>query len=215
MVCVPCIVIPVLLFIWHRFFQPIVLKFWNPWKPVESSNKSKGSTKPNEKSDNSDAASKTDSSSISGDELSEKHNTCKRENNTCHISSSSGGFDPDGQQPHCAGPSQSNAPEGTCLHHCYYCQNHSLLIQLNKDHSVERWCSSLNPLKAKEAPVEQRIPRVQAQSTTTCPATTLTTEEKVAMIHLETSFVPINSGLVTPTINYWNATTHISNIAVI
>lgn len=36
MVCVPCIVIPFLLFIWHRYIQPIVLKFWNPWKAVET-----------------------------------------------------------------------------------------------------------------------------------------------------------------------------------
>ena len=34
MVCIPCIVVPVLLFIWHRFLQPLVLKFWNPWKKV-------------------------------------------------------------------------------------------------------------------------------------------------------------------------------------
>ena len=34
MVCVPCIVIPVLLYIWHRFLQPIMLKFWNPWAKV-------------------------------------------------------------------------------------------------------------------------------------------------------------------------------------
>ncbi|XP_077291519.1 UPF0729 protein AAEL015238 [Arctopsyche grandis] len=31
MVCVPCIFIPVLLYIWHKFIQPYVLKFWNPW----------------------------------------------------------------------------------------------------------------------------------------------------------------------------------------
>lgn len=31
MVCVPCFIIPVLLFIWHRFIQPIVLRYWNPW----------------------------------------------------------------------------------------------------------------------------------------------------------------------------------------
>jgi hypothetical protein len=35
MVCVPCIVIPLLLYIWHRFLQPIFLKFWNPWGKVE------------------------------------------------------------------------------------------------------------------------------------------------------------------------------------
>jgi len=36
MVCVPCIVIPVLLYIWHRFLQPIVLRIWNPWAKVET-----------------------------------------------------------------------------------------------------------------------------------------------------------------------------------
>jgi len=35
MVCVPCIVIPVLLYIWHRFLQPIFLRFYNPWAKVE------------------------------------------------------------------------------------------------------------------------------------------------------------------------------------
>ena len=58
MVCVPCIVIPVLLYIWHRWrvfkqispnskfydlsfrckfrwLQPIALKIWNPWAKVE------------------------------------------------------------------------------------------------------------------------------------------------------------------------------------
>lgn len=31
MVCVPCFIIPLLLFIWHKFLQPIVLRYWNPW----------------------------------------------------------------------------------------------------------------------------------------------------------------------------------------
>jgi len=35
MVCVSCIVIPLFLYIWHRFLQPIFLKFWNPWGKVE------------------------------------------------------------------------------------------------------------------------------------------------------------------------------------
>ena len=34
MVCISCIVIPVFLYLWHRFLQPIVMKFW-PWNPVE------------------------------------------------------------------------------------------------------------------------------------------------------------------------------------
>ena len=32
MVCVPCFIIPLLLFLWHRFVQPILLKYWNPWE---------------------------------------------------------------------------------------------------------------------------------------------------------------------------------------
>ena len=35
MVCISCIVIPVVLYIWHKFLQPFVLKFWNPWGKVE------------------------------------------------------------------------------------------------------------------------------------------------------------------------------------
>lgn len=31
MVCIPCFIVPVLLFIWHRFIQPYVLRYWNPW----------------------------------------------------------------------------------------------------------------------------------------------------------------------------------------
>lgn len=31
MVCVPCFIIPVLLYVWHRFIQPYVLRYWNPW----------------------------------------------------------------------------------------------------------------------------------------------------------------------------------------
>lgn len=32
MVCIPCIVIPVVLWIFHRYIQPLILKFWNPWE---------------------------------------------------------------------------------------------------------------------------------------------------------------------------------------
>ena len=42
MVCISCIVIPVLLWLWHRFLQPVVLKFYNPWQKIEES-KSDGS----------------------------------------------------------------------------------------------------------------------------------------------------------------------------
>lgn len=35
MVCVPCFIIPVLLFVWHKFVQPILLRYWNPWKKID------------------------------------------------------------------------------------------------------------------------------------------------------------------------------------
>lgn len=35
MVCVPCFLIPILLFLWHKFLQPMMLMFWNPWKTDE------------------------------------------------------------------------------------------------------------------------------------------------------------------------------------
>lgn len=36
MVCVPCFIIPVLLYIWHKFLQPILLKYWNPWEKKDA-----------------------------------------------------------------------------------------------------------------------------------------------------------------------------------
>nr|ALS04511.1 CG18508 [Acartia pacifica] len=36
MVCISCIVIPLLLWIWHRFLQPVFLKFYNPWAGIEN-----------------------------------------------------------------------------------------------------------------------------------------------------------------------------------
>ena len=39
MVCVPCIVIPALLYIWHRFLQSIFLRFYNPWATVTAEEK--------------------------------------------------------------------------------------------------------------------------------------------------------------------------------
>lgn len=41
--CVSCFILPLLLFIFHRFIQPILLKYWNPWekKPIEATNNSK------------------------------------------------------------------------------------------------------------------------------------------------------------------------------
>ena len=38
MVCIPCLVVPALLFIWYRFLQPIFLRFWNPFGKVEAKN---------------------------------------------------------------------------------------------------------------------------------------------------------------------------------
>jgi len=35
MVCVSCIVVPLFLWIWHKFLQPIFLKLYNPWAKVE------------------------------------------------------------------------------------------------------------------------------------------------------------------------------------
>jgi len=35
MVCISCIVVPLVLWIWHRFLQPIFLRIYNPWAKVE------------------------------------------------------------------------------------------------------------------------------------------------------------------------------------
>lgn len=45
MVCISCIVIPLALWLWHRFLQPIVLKFWNPWGKVEDKTSDGSETK--------------------------------------------------------------------------------------------------------------------------------------------------------------------------
>ncbi|XP_068158301.1 UPF0729 protein GD16342 [Drosophila tropicalis] len=36
MVCVPCFIIPLLLYIWHKFIQPIILRYWNPWEKKDA-----------------------------------------------------------------------------------------------------------------------------------------------------------------------------------
>ena len=46
MVCISCIVVPVVLYIWHRFLQPLVARFWNPWGAVEASSASKPAAEP-------------------------------------------------------------------------------------------------------------------------------------------------------------------------
>ncbi|KAL1422441.1 hypothetical protein MTO96_022307 [Rhipicephalus appendiculatus] len=50
MVCIPCIVAPVLLYIWYRFIQPIVLSIWNPWAKKEISMNAAGDASNKEKS---------------------------------------------------------------------------------------------------------------------------------------------------------------------
>ncbi|XP_041762159.1 UPF0729 protein AGAP000931 [Anopheles merus] len=36
MVCVPCFIVPVLLYLWHKFVQPLLLKYWNPWEKKDA-----------------------------------------------------------------------------------------------------------------------------------------------------------------------------------
>ncbi|KPP75929.1 UPF0729 protein C18orf32-like [Scleropages formosus] len=56
MVCIPCIVIPVLLWVYKRFLEPIIYPFISPvisrfWpkKAVEGKDKDRGGSKSNEK----------------------------------------------------------------------------------------------------------------------------------------------------------------------
>ena len=46
MVCVSCIVIPVFLWLWHKYLQPLVLRFWGPlpWGNKEAVADEKDST---------------------------------------------------------------------------------------------------------------------------------------------------------------------------
>lgn len=36
MVCVPCIVIPFVLWVFHKFIRPYLLMIWDPWKNSRS-----------------------------------------------------------------------------------------------------------------------------------------------------------------------------------
>lgn len=47
MVCVPCFIIPVLLYVWHRFIQPYILRYWNPWAKKDK----EGNVIPSEKTE--------------------------------------------------------------------------------------------------------------------------------------------------------------------
>ena len=44
MVCIPCIVIPFVLWFFHKYIQPYIVKIWNPWKKVEGSHDGGGDT---------------------------------------------------------------------------------------------------------------------------------------------------------------------------
>lgn len=45
MVCIPCIVIPFVLWFFHKYIQPYIARLWNPWKKVEES-KGNGTSTP-------------------------------------------------------------------------------------------------------------------------------------------------------------------------
>lgn len=47
MVCVPCIVIPVLLWVFHKFIQPLISKFW-PWSKTTTIKDAKGCSQTDE-----------------------------------------------------------------------------------------------------------------------------------------------------------------------
>lgn len=51
--CIPCFIIPLLLFIFHRFIQPILLKYWNPWekKPIKPDSGAENKTEMQTKSE--------------------------------------------------------------------------------------------------------------------------------------------------------------------
>jgi hypothetical protein len=75
MVCVPCIIIPFCLFIWHKFLQPIFLRFWNPFGQVEEPKKDEAVA------DATTTADKTDKPDVEGktvNETSEEINSHKK-----------------------------------------------------------------------------------------------------------------------------------------
>lgn len=41
MVCIPCFIVPVLLYLWHKFVQPYVLRYWNPWAVTDAEGNTK------------------------------------------------------------------------------------------------------------------------------------------------------------------------------
>ncbi|KAK4883662.1 hypothetical protein RN001_006981 [Aquatica leii] len=47
--CMPCFIIPLLLFIFHRYIQPVLLKYWNPWVKIQDEKETEEITKVNTK----------------------------------------------------------------------------------------------------------------------------------------------------------------------
>ncbi|KAL3867148.1 hypothetical protein ACJMK2_044371 [Sinanodonta woodiana] len=45
MVCIPCIVIPLILWVFHKYIQPYLSKIWHPWKKQEKLEDSKAEIK--------------------------------------------------------------------------------------------------------------------------------------------------------------------------
>ncbi len=62
MVCISCIVVPLFLYIWHKFLQPIALKIWNPWGKVED--KSKDGVGEDDKANSTESESKSNGTAI-------------------------------------------------------------------------------------------------------------------------------------------------------
>merc|ERR1711946_88139 len=71
MVCIPCIVIPLVLWFWHKYIQPYVLMFWNPWgKKIENDK----SSPPGDSGEGTPAAGDT-KTSCNGETISDKDQT--------------------------------------------------------------------------------------------------------------------------------------------
>lgn len=75
MVCISCIVIPVVLWLWHKYLQPLVLRFWGPlpWGNQEAVTENKDSTKDPGKIATNGCPFSNKSSSISNGEVPNGH----------------------------------------------------------------------------------------------------------------------------------------------
>jgi len=83
MVCLPCIVIPAFLFIWHKFLQPIFLRFWNPFGKVEDN---PDKEKEDNSADSSDTSALLDKSNGNATEVGGKGKS-KTENGAASLHS--------------------------------------------------------------------------------------------------------------------------------